>query len=259
MSIHTINLGNQSTEFQNNLPPILEPIKPAEMVLPPTPINSPPKNLLTDDEIDKLIESQKSNIEINIPEKPSPIENYKSLPNQNEETKETEEEVIQFNLNIMNINLDEIGKTTKERIKDLDFKQKKISKRIELIEKFIMLDEKSLAIESAKQEPNMQKIIGIKKSIFSQTELISETTDILLKFEAQIQGWMKTLMDIEKDKVSAYGKIKALNKEQTSTETDINDVMANLNSILKNDPNKLLSTAANTLSISGYDGKKFMG
>lgn len=259
MSIHTINLGNQSTEFQNNLPPILEPIKPAEMVLPPTPINSPPKNLLTDDEIDKLIESQKSNIEINIPEKPSPIENYKSLPNQNEETKETEEEVIQFNLNIMNINLDEIGKTTKERIKDLDFKQKKISKRIELIEKFIMLDEKSLAIESAKQEPNMQKIIGIKKSIFSQTELISETTDILLKFEAQIQGWMKTLMDIEKDKVSAYQKIKALNKEQASVDTDINDVMTALNTVLKNDPNKLLSMASNTLSIGGYTGKKFNG
>ena len=66
-------------------------------------------------------------------------------------------------------------------------------------------------------------------------------------------------MDIEKDKVSAYQKIKALNKEQASVDTDINDVMTALNTVLKNDPNKLLSMASNTLSIGGYTGKKFNG
>lgn len=255
MSIQTINLGGGL-----NIPPPLDPnaVQNATAI-PPT--ISQTKPLMSDDDIDKLIEAQQAQttkpIHQNIPIQDTQLQGLNTQPLPEEEEKETNEE--KFNLSGMNLNLDDIRLKTLARIDDLNKKQVKISARIELIEKFIVLDEKSLAIESSRQEPNLQKIIGIKKSIYGQTELISEVTDILLKFEAQIQGWYKTLMDIEKDKVSAYGKIKALNKEQTSTETDINDVMANLNSILKNDPNKLLSTAANTLSISGYDGKKFMG
>jgi hypothetical protein len=242
MGIHTISLGG------NNIPPPPESIN----------IEKPQQKLISDDEIDELINSQKINkpSEINIPRPEEKQEEY-YVPPQIPESN-TQEETGKFDLSGMNLDLDSLKKDAIKRIKDLDIKQKKIADRINLIEKFILLDEKSLAIESARQDLNLQKISAIKKSIFSQTELISETSDILLKFEAQIQGWFKTLMDIEKDKVSAYQKIKSLNKEQSVVDGDITDVISTLNTILKNDPAKLMETA-NTLNIGGYSGKKFNG
>ena len=246
MGIHTISLGN------GNIPPPPESIKLEN----PTTENTK-QNLISDEDIDALINSQKAQIapEIKIPVQEEKQEEYfVPTPEQNKQ----EEITDKFDLTGMNLDLDSLKKDTIKRIKDLDVKQKKIADRINLIEKFILLDEKSLAVESAKPDLNLQKITAIKKSIFSQTELISETSDILLKFEAQIQGWFKTLMDIEKDKVSAYQKIKSLNKEQTTADGDITDVISTLNTILKNDPSKLMETA-NTLSIGGYSGKKFNG
>lgn len=247
MGIHTINLVGGI----NNLPPSIEPLDPPNIGK-----NENSKTLMSDEDIDKLIDSQipKQEPTIQIPIKPEEIRQPPIIPISNEKQDE-----LKFDLNGMNDNLDEIRKNTLERIKSLADKQAKISARIDLIEKFIILDEKSLALESSKSEPNAQRIFGIKKSIFSQTELISEVTDILLKFEAQIQGWYKTLMDVEKDKVSAYNKIKSVNKEQLTTESDITDVLSNLNQILKNDPNKLLDATSNTLNIGGYSGKKFNG
>ena len=122
---------------------------------------------------------------------------------------------------------------------------------------FINLDEKELAVEVSKVEPNNQKIVGIRKGILNQTELFGQTLDILLKFESQIQSWTKTLMDIEKDKVGAFQKIRSVSKEQSSTEADINDVISNINNIIKNDPSKILHSVDGTLNINGYSGKKF--
>ena len=212
--------------------------------------------LISDDEIDKLINSQvKQPTPIPIPT-PIPLP---TTPQVDEELDESpsESDSIKFDMDSMNKNLDAITTSTKLRIQNLIAQQDKLKGRVTLLEKFIMLDEKELAIEVSKPEPNNQKIVGIRKSILNQTELFGQTLDILLKFESQIQSWTKTLLDIEKDKVGAFQKIRSVSKEQTSTETDINEVLLNINNIIRNDPNKVLQSAEGFLNINGYSGKKF--
>lgn len=259
-TLQTINLGNPSSTQDLGiqivgLPPIPKPEEPTNK-----------KGLLSDDEIDNLINSQI--------QKPQPKVNETIINNlgaplqektvaettKNESTSEPkEEETLKFDLNGMNGNLDEISKGTRQRIKDLIESQNKLKARTNILEKFIVLDEKELAIEVSKPEPNQQKIIGIRRSILNQTELLGNTLDILLKFEGSIQSWTKQLMDIEKDKIAAFHKLKSLNKEQAATETDINEVLGNINMLLKTDPSKTLAAIGGTgsLSISGYSGKKF--
>ena len=213
------------------------------------------KPLISDDEIDKLINSQVKH------PMPTPIPTQVPLPIPPQVEEDTEEqkesEAIRFDMDSMNRNLDAITTSTKLRIQNLIAQQDKLKGRVTLLEKFIMLDEKELAIEVSKPEPNNQKVVGIRKSILNQTELFGQTLDILLKFESQIQSWTKTLMDIEKDKVGAFQKIRSVSKEQTSTETDINEVLLNINNIIRSDPGKVLQSAEGFLNINGYSGKKF--
>ena len=254
-TINTIQLnniaGNQLDTGAYNVPGIQPPPPPIQ---PP----HPPQNnqLLTDDDIDKFIEAQKNQQPVTQEQPQSFANDYNNSEHQDIPKNEPEVK-IDFNLDSMNANLEEIIKSTKGRIKQLIEQQNKVSARVNLLEKFIKLDEKELAMEINKTTPNDQKIRGIRNSIVNQTELFGTTMDILLKFEGSIQSWTKTLLDIEKDKVSAYQKIKSVNKEQATAETDITDVMTALNQAIKNNPHTIFSTADNVLSIQGYSGKKF--
>lgn len=210
--------------------------------------------LMSDDEIDKIINQQIKQTAPPPPPIPAPL----PMSQNTEEPENSENEItVSFDIETMNKNLNEITTSTKLRITSLIEQQNKLKARVSLLEKFINLDEKELAVEVSKAEPNNQKIVGIRKGILNQTELFGQTLDILLKFESQIQSWTKTLMDIEKDKVGAFQKIRSVSKEQSSTEADINDVISNINNIIKNDPSKILHSVDGTLNINGYSGKKF--
>ena len=210
--------------------------------------------LMSDDEIDKIINQQIKQTAPPPPPIPAPLPKSQNT----EEPENSENEItVSFDIETMNKNLNEITTSTKLRITSLIEQQNKLKARVSLLEKFINLDEKELAVEVSKAEPNNQKIVGIRKGILNQTELFGQTLDILLKFESQIQSWTKTLMDIEKDKVGAFQKIRSVSKEQSSTEADINDVISNINNIIKNDPSKILHSVDGTLNINGYSGKKF--
>ena len=210
--------------------------------------------LMSDDEIDKIINQQIKQTAPPPPPIPAPLPKSQNT----EEPENSENEItVSFDIETMNKNLNEITTSTKLRITSLIEQQNKLKARVSLLEKFINLDEKELAVEVSKAEPNNQKIVGIRKGILNQTELFGQTLDILLKFESQIQSWTKTLMDVEKDKVGAFQKIRSVSKEQSSTEADINDVISNINNIIKNDPSKILHSVDGTLNINGYSGKKF--
>lgn len=210
--------------------------------------------LMSDDEIDKIINQQIKQTAPPPPPIPAPL----PMSQNTEEPENSENEItVSFDIETMNKNLDAITTSTKLRITSLIEQQNKLKARVSLLEKFINLDEKELAVEVSKTEPNNQKIVGIRKGILNQTELFGQTLDILLKFESQIQSWTKTLMDVEKDKVGAFQKIRSVSKEQSSTEADINDVISNINNIIKNDPSKILHSVDGTLNINGYSGKKF--
>lgn len=270
MGINILNLG----EINGSIPP---PPPPIEAPTEPRQTQAQTKPLLTDEDIDNFINSQVTDPQIQKPTQPTqitqPSPNHPGIQIPTQPTQEpinqqigNQEEIKptsvgDFDLFTMSKNLDDIIKDAKTKIKNLEGMQSKIEGRIKILEKFITIDEKNLAIEVSRQDQNTSKIIGLRKSISNQTELFGVTMEILLKFEAQIQGWYKTLMDIEKDKVSAYQKIKGLTKEAGKTDTDINDVLSSINTLIKGNPDKIFSGlgADGTLNINGYAGKKFNG
>lgn len=254
--------------------------------------SSSKESLMSEDELNNLIISQQNPQQIQeiqqpkLPQQPSPVPPIPQQPQSPEILKdeqkiihtilqeahptdeinsdgqnddEPEEEVRpedKFDLNTMNVNLNEIASSAKERIKALDDKQKVIDSRIKLIEKFILLDERDLAAEVVAKNPNMSRVGSLQKSILHRTELLSQILDISLKYEDTIIKWNKSISDIEKDKVSAFQKIKSLTKEIIKTDGDINDVLGKINTFVKENPD-IINDAKNHLSISGYGGKPF--
>jgi len=221
------------------------------------------QTLMGEDEIDKLINSQIQPSQVSpqptqqqIPIQPAPqvsLPEAEPTPPQEEEEKD---ESSSFDLDSMNKNLGEITNDAKLRIKGLIQKQTTLNARISLMEKFILLDEKDLAVELAKKEPNYPRISGLRKSLVNQTELLSQIMDILLKFEDSVHKWYKTLMDIEKDKVSAFQKVKSITKETTTMDGDINHVLGQINNYIHTNPT-IAQEAQGLLNMSGYGGKPF--
>ena len=223
--------------------------------------NQTKQPLMGEDEIDKLINAQKPQAQTPLnsipltppaPEAPS----VQSTPPAPPPTEEKEEEQSGFDLDNMNKNLDAINIDAKQRIQGLIQKQQTLNSRIALMEKFILLDEKDLAVELAKHEPNYARISNIRKALVNQTELLSQIMDILLKFEDSVHKWYKTLMDIEKDKVSAFQKVKAITKETTTMDGDINHVLGQINNYIHTNPT-IAQEAQGLLNMSGYGGKPF--
>lgn len=177
---------------------------------------------------------------------------------ESQEKPKSEEPLIinSFDIDSMNENLNNITSDAKIRIKELDKKQKLLDSRIGLLEKFILLDEKDLARELVKEKVNLTAVGQIQKSISNRTELLSQILDISLKYEDTIIKWNKTMMDIEKDKVSAFQKIRGLDKEVKTMDGDINEVLSTINSFVKENPN-IVNDAKNQLSIGGYGGQPF--
>ncbi len=221
--------------------------------------------LMPEDEIDKLINAQIQHPSATLNQVPQqlvppvvqPPEPTPPVDTPEEPTKqEPESDSLTFNLDSMNLNLDSITVDAKKRITGLVQKQSTLNSRITLMEKFIILDEKDLAVELAKKEPNFARISGLRKSLVNQTELLSQIMDILLKFEDSVHKWYKTLMDIEKDKVAAFSKIKTLTKETTTMDGDINDVLGQINKFIHTNPT-IANEAQGLLNMSGYGGKPF--
>jgi hypothetical protein len=224
---------------------------------------SPKEELLSEDDLDLLINSQVETEEAEEPIPPVPpvppaTEKEESEKEEISTKPKNEDNVLHdFDLTLHDGNLLLIREDALKAINALKIKQKVLDGRTNLIEKFILLDEKDLAIQITKNDPNLSKIGQIQRSISSRTELLSQIFDISLKFEDTILKWYKTLMDIEKDKVSAYHKIKTINKEIKDTDTDINEVLNDINNLVNSKNSDFATIAKNELSVGGYGGKPY--
>lgn len=250
--------------------------------------NNPKQELLSEDELDELINSQlsKQETQLNqVPQEPIQVEQEQeeiheqiSIPEeiktkveapvmpeipQLEENQEEdnlppkEEEKFDYDLNTMNTNLDTVRTDTLSRLDKLKTNQNLLYNKIELLEKFNLIDERDLAIQTVKKEQNLQRIGQIQGALSRRMELITAVLDVALKYEDMILKWYKTLMEVERDKVSAYQKIKMLNKATTVGESDINKALDEVNKIIAGDSKHLVEAAKNELNVSGYGGKKF--
>lgn len=200
--------------------------------------NNPKQELLSEDELDELINSQlsKQETQLNqVPQEPIQVEQEQeeiheqiSIPEeiktkveapvmpeipQLEENQEEdnlppkEEEKFDYDLNTMNTNLDTVRTDTLSRLDKLKTNQNLLYNKIELLEKFNLIDERDLAIQTVKKEQNLQRIGQIQGALSRRMELITAVLDVALKYEDMILKWYKTLMEVERDKVSAYQKI----------------------------------------------------
>lgn len=250
--------------------------------------NNQNQGLLSEDELDELINSQLSKQEAQLnpaPQEPIQVEQEQeeiheqiSIPeeiktkveapvmpelppleeNQEEEDlPPKEEKKFDYDLNTMNTNLDTVRTDTLSRLDKLKTNQNLLYNKIELLEKFNLIDERELAIQTVKKEQNLQRIGQIQGALSRRMELITAVLDVALKYEDMILKWYKTLMEVERDKVSAYQKIKMLNKATTAGESDINKALDEVNKIIAGDSKHLVEAAKNELSVSGYGGKKF--
>lgn len=251
--------------------------------------NNTKPDLLSEDELDELINSQlsKQETQLNqVPQEPIQVEQEQeeiheqiSIPEEiktkveapvmpeiptieeNQEEEEDlppkEEEKFDYDLNTMNTNLDTVRTDTLSRLDKLKTNQNLLYNKIELLEKFNLIDERDLAIQTVKKEQNLQRIGQIQGALSRRMELITAVLDVALKYEDMILKWYKTLMEVERDKVSAYQKIKMLNKATTVGESDINKALDEVNKIIAGDSKHLVEAAKNELSVSGYGGKKF--
>ena len=245
--------------LQPQTPGLIQPLTGLMDINLQSNMKQPTPPLMGEDEIDKLINAQipqaqpqLNTIPLSAPPPPAPEPEAPEIPDLPPENEVT----IGFDLDTMNKNLEDITESSKLRIQGLIQKQQTLNSRINLMEKFIILDEKDLAVELAKHEPNYARISNIRKALVNQTELLAQIMDILLKFEDSVHKWYKTLIDIEKDKVSAFQKVKSITKETTTMDGDINHVLGQINNYIHTNPT-IAQEAQGLLNMSGYGGKPF--
>lgn len=212
--------------------------------------------------------------QVHVEEKPQAADKYQidygqeieDTPPQEEQKPKasSQDETSDFDLNAMNKSLDATISDIKTRIKTLQSKQQSFDAKLTVLEKFMQLDQKDLALEYSKGSANpnnkvklnYNQISVIQGKITSKMELINETMDLFLKLEDSIYKWTKEITAIEKEKLASYAKLRALNKEISSSEEGINNIIQSVNESLKTNPD-LAKLAAQELSISGYSGKPF--
>lgn len=247
--------------------------------------DEPKEELMTDDELDDLINSQLAKQESYIqpvqetqplqPSQPQVVGTTQVTPtvsivippeapqaNPSEETSEEEaapviETIIDYDIKTMNDNLEGIRNETIERINMIKTNQNILLNKVALLEKFNIVDERELAIQMSKKEHNVQRIGQVQNALSRRMELLTNVLDLTLKYEDAILKWYKTIMEIEKDKVNAYQKIRSLTKAVTAVDGDVNATLSAVNNLIQTDSKHLLDEAKNELSLNGYGGKKF--
>lgn len=249
--------------------------------------DEPKEELMTDDELDDLINSQLAKQESYIqpvqepqplqpsqPPQPQVVGTTQVTPtvsivippeapqaNPSEETSEEEapviETIIDYDIKTMNDNLEGIRNETIERINMIKTNQNILLNKVALLEKFNIVDERELAIQMSKKEHNVQRIGQVQNALSRRMELLTDVLDLTLKYEDAILKWYKTIMEIEKDKVNAYQKIRSLTKAVTAVDGDVNATLSAVNNLIQTDSKHLLDEAKNELSLNGYGGKKF--
>jgi len=160
-------------------------------------------------------------------------------------------------------NLNETKKFIKDKSKSINNKLSILNTQAEFVEKVI--NKKQIYLESI-PENNYTAIGKINNSIVFQMDINSKIHDNILKYENLLQGYIKYLMDIENNKLTAYTKIEALkndetlnNKEYISLMKDVHD-MVNVSSA-KDKNNKvgnidIAENAIQELKLGGY-GESF--
>jgi len=155
-------------------------------------------------------------------------------------------------------NLDETKKFIKNKTKNINNKLTVLNTQSEFVERVI--NKKQIYLETI-PENNYTAIGKINNSIVFQMDINSKIHDNILKYENLLQGYIKYLMDIENNKLTAYTKIEALkndetlnNKEYISLMKNVHDMVNEINTVDPKDGKNIgiAESAIQELKLGGY-------
>ena len=86
-------------------------------------------------------------------------------------------------------------------------------------------------------EANFPKAQGMQNALITQFETYSLMQEMILKYENHIQSYIKMSLDIEKNKIDAYVKIKNADKNVEKDEDAYVELTTKINEILNGGPN----------------------
>lgn len=187
-------------------------------------------------------------------EKESIKKNLKGL----DETKATDV----FNSKDYNINLENIKKNISNKLKNIGNRIVVLNTQVEFVEKAIKSKQNVL------ERMNPENITGMRKmeqSIIYSIEISGKIHESIIKYENLIQSYTKNLTDIENNKLSAYTKIRTLDKEEIASDKEYVKMMKELHDNLNHNNHNgepgafnLMHEAANSLNIGGYGAPQFL-
>ena len=159
-----------------------------------------------------------------------------------------------FNLLNYSSTLDEQKKYIKVKIEEADRKLTSLKTKEEIIN--TMINRTNMAIEDYATEKNY-KLMGINNGhLLSQFETLSLVQEMLIKYEDQIQKYVKLLLDIENNKLSAVTKVKAMSKTDKVDDDNFSGIVSEMHKLMQsnlpNAQNQMLDHVKNQLQLEGY-------
>ena len=163
-------------------------------------------------------------------------------------------------------NLDDIKKNISNKLTNIGNRIVVLNTQVEFVEKAIKNKQNVL------DRMNPENITGMRKmeqSIIYSIEISGKIHESIIKYENLIQSYTKNLTDIENNKLSAYTKIRTLDKEEIASDKEYVKMMKELHDNLNHGMNigmgdqdssavALLKEAANSLHIGGYGAPQFL-
>ena len=150
-------------------------------------------------------------------------------------------------------NVNDIIMPINDKISNFEIKLTSLKVKEEMISNII--NHTNSSADKFLKEHNYAKAQGLQNALITQFETYSMMQDMILKYEHNIQTYLKMKLDIENHKISAYTKIKAADKNVEKDDNSYKDLQKTIEKIMNGDDNQRNSfknNVLNELSLEGY-------
>lgn len=148
-------------------------------------------------------------------------------------------------------NVNDIIMSINDKIANFEIKLTSLKVKEEMISNII--NHTNSSVDKFLKEHNYAKAQGLQNALITQFETYSMMQDMILKYEHNIQVYLKMKLDIENHKISAYTKIKAADKNVEKDDNNYKEMQNKIEQILSSgDSSGFKKHVLNELSLEGY-------
>jgi len=169
------------------------------------------------------------------------------------ELKETLNVKGEFDLVCYGENINYQLKYVQEKINNAEIKITSLKVKEAIISSII--DRTNDSVSKFLADHNYPKAQGLQNALITQFETYSLMQDMILKYESNIQSYIKMSLDIENHKVNTYVKIKASKKNDDKTDKNYDAIVSKFNEIMNSGPagaQAFKSNIQKELNLEGY-------